>query len=84
MGRGVGLLLIALFCAEFVSAQEEVSCYGAGSIVLSVVLTLLCFAVLLGIVYLAWKKYKHKKGEFYYCLFPLALHVIVSGPLITH
>lgn len=56
-------LLIVLFCAGSVSAQEEVLCYGAGSIVLSVVLTLLCVTLLSGIVYLIWRKYKQRKGK---------------------
>lgn len=63
MGQNVAAGLVLLFGVGIVNAQEEVLCYGAGSIVLSVVLTLVCVAVLIGIVFVVWRKYKQRKGE---------------------
>lgn len=62
MGRTAGLSFVVLLCAGVTNAQE-VSCFGAGSIALAVVLTLLCVALSIVILYFVWKKYKQRKGE---------------------
>nr|CAH7750297.1 unnamed protein product [Callosobruchus chinensis] len=55
-------LVLLVGCAGVVGAQEEASsCYGAGSITAAVILTFIATAVLLGLLYLWWKKYKAKK-----------------------
>nr|CAI5855183.1 unnamed protein product [Callosobruchus analis] len=63
----LGCLVVLLGSAGVVRGQEETSsCYGAGSITAAVILTFLTTAVLLGLLYLWWKKYKAKKGKISY------------------
>ncbi|CAH1991926.1 unnamed protein product [Acanthoscelides obtectus] len=55
--------LVVLACyVGLVRGEVESSCYGAGSIAAAVILTFISTAVLLGLLYIWWKKYKAKKG----------------------
>lgn len=59
-------LVLAVLCsAGLASAQEEISCYGPGSIATSVVLTFIFTVALVFMVYFLWKRYKLKRGKTY-------------------
>lgn len=55
--------LILVYSAGLACAQEQVACYGPGSIAASVILTFILTALLLAGGYYLWKKYRTKKGK---------------------
>lgn len=55
--------LIIVLSAGLVDAQEASSCYGAGSIATSVVLTFILTALLVGALLYVWNKFRGKKGK---------------------
>ncbi|XP_018569235.1 muscle M-line assembly protein unc-89-like isoform X2 [Anoplophora glabripennis] len=56
-------VLILVYSAGLASAQEQVACYGPGSIAASVILTFIFTVLLLGAGYFLWRKYRVKKEQ---------------------
>lgn len=54
---------VLVYSAGLASAQEQVACYGPGSIAASVILTFVFTALLLAGGFFLWKKYRNKKGK---------------------